>query len=358
MTIPLARQPRGAVRLNGELMTGWVSFDVDNNSFYQADTFRVVFAVTALPKDKGADWFAKQTSIECEILAGFPKTPDSFNPEELKVLIFGKVDDINYNPATFEIELSGRDLTSAFIDAKTTEKFQNLTSSKIVEQIASRRGLKPVVTPTKTVVGTYYQIDHADISEQRTEWDLLTYLAAKEQYSIFVSGKELHFSPLPSATDTPYLLKWEQPTKDHGFPIFNGKSIAFSHSLTLSKGVAVTVRSWNQKQKKGFTVYYPHKPKDSDQAYSFTVPNKTHEEALQIAQTKHKEITKHEIKVMVELPGDNDLTISSVLKVEGTLTDFDQIYYVDSVTRQMSFNEGYTMAVNGKNIAHGSVNNE
>src|SRR5260364_327615 len=43
---PEARQPRGAVKLNGKIVPGWDSLEVGNNAYRSADTFRVVFAVS------------------------------------------------------------------------------------------------------------------------------------------------------------------------------------------------------------------------------------------------------------------------------------------------------------------------
>lgn len=362
---PQARQPRGVVKLGDEIIKGWVSFEVDNNSFYQADTFRVVFALSLLPAERNADWFSQQTEIMCEVLAGFPLDAERYTPAELDSLIYGRVDDVNFDPVAGTVEVSGRDLTSVFIDAKTTEKWQNLKAHQIVQELAKRHGLTAVATETKTVVGTYYQLDHANMSDQRSEWDMLTWLAHKEQFVIFVKGKELHFEPLPKETDEPYLLRWDAPNDERGHPVFNGKAVSFTRSLTLAKGVSVTVKSWNQKQKKGFTVTYPNKAKGAQpgkagiandgQVYSYVVPNKTQEEALQIAQAKHREITKHEVKLSATMPADNLLAVTHIIRVDGTKTAFDQIYYPDNIVRRMDIHEGYSMSINAKNHSPDSV---
>jgi len=358
-----ARKPRGIVKLNGLRISGWFSFTVNNNSYYQSDTFQVSFAATALPPDRNVDWFSQQLEMTVEILAGFPVDAEAFTEKELQSLIYGKVDSIEYDPVSTIIEISGRDLTSVLIDEKTTEKWPNLTSSQIAKKIAEKHGLTPVITATKTRAGKYYEIDHARLTDERSEWDLLTYLAHEEQFSVYVQGQELHFEPQAQPDDDPYVLRWYPPTVDNASPVFNGENVSFSRNLTIARGVTVTVRSWNLKNKKAFQTTYPTAkargttPGGSApiaQVYSYTIPNLTPEQALQRAQALHREITQHEIKMNARLPADTLLTPRKIIRFEGTGTSFDQIYFPESITRSMSVDEGYSMAVSAKN--HSPVN--
>lgn len=453
-TISQARAPRGMVKINGEIMPGWIDWEVDNNAFYQADTARVRFAMSSMDKQHGADWWSRQIEIYVEILAGFPKDPTRFDATELDSLFYGKADEVHYDPVDRGIELTCRDLTSVFIDAKTTEKWQNLTASQIAEQLAARHGLVPKVDPTKTKAGTYYEIDQARLTDERSEWDLLTYLAHEEGYIVYLKGKELHFEPrrvIESTTtiidnrpaiqkeideikaawsaslkksqalldaasadwdksqatkdaaleqkardelaaskaeregaiakyqgrlrelerqlkEPPqviesggyYVLQWDDANDARGYPMFPGERITFSRNLTVAKGVVVTVRSWNAKNKKAFSVMYPnHKAKGTApgqsvpaaQNYFFTIPGLTPEQALQRAQAKHKELTAHEMRMSVTMPADNDLKITDTIKIRGTSSAFDQTYYPESIVRFMSMDEGYEMTVRAKNVS-------
>lgn len=356
----VARRPRGLVKINGEVVSGWTDWEVDNNTFYQADTFRVSFPIAALPPDKGVAWWASQKEIFIEVLAGFPVNPEQFSASDLDSQIYGKVDDFDYDPVRNTVEISGRDLTAALIDAKTTEKFQNLTATQIAERLAKRHRLTPVVVATKAKAGKYYEIDHARLTDERSEWDLLTYLAHEERYVVYVRGKELHFEPQPEKSQNPYVLRWEPPVEDRYFPILNGKSLKFSRNLTVAKGVVVTVRSWNAKNKKAFSVTYPtHMAKGTApgkssppaQNYYFTIPGLTPEQALQRAQAKHREITQHEMRVSFSMPADNILRATDIIRVEGTNTPFDQTYYPESIVRAMSSPDGYTMTGSAKNVS-------
>ncbi|MGC7986037.1 type IV secretion protein Rhs, partial [Salmonella enterica] len=83
--------------------------------------------------------------------------------------------------------------------------------------------------------------------------------------------------------------------------------------------------------------------------YTYTIPGLTQEQALQRAQTIYAELIAHEMKLTATLPGDNILGIDTMVQVMGTGTAWDQTYYPDSVTRRMSFDEGYSMNLHAKN---------
>src|SRR6185312_3401672 len=72
------RQPRGMVRINGQQVPGWIEWEVESNAYREADTFHVTFALSVLVAPFDEAWFASQTTIGVEILAGFPADPDNF----------------------------------------------------------------------------------------------------------------------------------------------------------------------------------------------------------------------------------------------------------------------------------------
>lgn len=298
-----ARQPRGLVMLNDTPAYGWVSWQVDNNTFYQADTFSVVFAVSALPADRNVDWFAAQPAILVEILAGFPADPERYGRADLQSLIYGLVDDVSFDPVARTLTVSGRDLTAKLIDTRTAEKWPNLTASQIAAKIATDNGLTPVVTETSIKAGTYYQIDNVLVQSQQSVWDVLTWLAHVENMQVYVQGRELHFEPFAQQTDDPYLLQWQEPDETSGFPVFNGTGVSFSRNLTLAKDVIVEVRSWNARNKKAFTqraqathskntaLAAAAQPYGDAQVYTYTFPGLTPEAATKKAYSLLAEIT-------------------------------------------------------------------
>lgn len=362
------RQPRGIVRVtvSGKtyIMPGWLEWEVNNNNFASADTFRISFALGGLPAQFNANWWAAQQSITLEILAGFPKNPSSVNFEELSSLIVGKVDGIEVNMASNTLEAHGRDLTSLLIDTKVTEKYQNQNSSDIAISLAKRHGLTPSVTPTgpKEYVGGFYEIDAVTHSYQQTEWDMLNRLARLERFVVYVSGTTLYFGPLVSK-QPPYALNWVQPdaNANGGYSMFNGMSLSLSRNLTVANGIVVEVLSRHIKTNKSYTATYPKQPNvctpeqvgtPAPKLYSFNAPATYYPDQVdKMAEAMYHELIRHEMNLSAELPADNVMAAGMQIQLTGTGLDFDQLYWADSVVRRMSMHEGYIMHVSAKNAA-------
>ncbi len=146
------------------------------------------------------------------------------------------------------------------------------------------------------------------------------------------------------------------PNPGAGLLVFSGY-FASGHT----KDVKVEVRTWNQIQKKAFTVTATATksknavtrnatiPYGQAQVYSYTLPNLTRQAALAKAQAILADISKHEMRLEGNLPADNLLSTRMLVTVQGTGTPFDQVYYPDSVIRSMSRTEGYSMRLAAKN---------
>ena len=372
-TLSLARQPRGLIQVSGRdakgntmpatKIAGWMNFEVNNNVFYEADTFRITFSISGLPIANNEAWWASQKEIFVELFAGFPSNPEVYGANDLQSLTYGRVDDITYNPVARTLEVSGRDLTAAMIDTKTTEKFQNLTASQIAINVANRHGLTPVVTATKLKVGKYYQLDQNKMNVQRSEWDLLTGLAQEESFNVYVKGKTLHFEPQPLPNVNPYVLRFIAPTANSNAYALNAISLNFSRALNLARGVVVIVNSHSMKTGKNISVKFPSKsitirPGESAptaQVYAYKFASMDYEKALKKAQQIHADITQHEVKLSAELPADTILSVANLIQVIGTNTSFDQNYYPESITREMSMESGYKMQITAKNNSPQSI---
>lgn len=360
------RQPRAIVKIGPSSsamvpVDGWLNCEVVNNNQTSADTFHVTFATSRLPSAYNAYWFSTQMDMYVEIFFGFPEDANNYSSSDLKQYIFGQIDHIEFDPVNFLIELSGRDLTRVFIDTKSTQKYPNLTSSQIATKLAKAHGLTPNVTTTKGAVGKYYEIDHVTMTDEKSDWDLLIYLAGIEGYIVYVRNQTLYFGPRQAATGDEYVIEWRPPTHEQNTPIANVQTLNFTRALTVTRGIQVVIRSWNQKQAKGFTAYWPSQAKSiqvgkstpfgGGQVYSRTIPNLTQDQATQKARALYDQIVAHEMRLIAELPGDTILDTTSVIQVTGTRTAFDQIYYPDTISRRMDWDGGLSMTVAAKNAA-------
>jgi len=345
------RTPFWSVFVNkNDILTGIIDFEVTNASHFAADTYRLTAAIDNLPPDLGLSYWGDSTGDELEIFAGFK---DQSGSGQSQSLIFGQVDDVAVDIVGRTLTLSGRDLSAQFLDTKTATDYSDKTSSQIVQIIAGNHKMASSVAPTQEWVGSFYELYHSRITKDQSEWDLLMFLAEQENYDVWVAGQTLYFQPPVPLTTDPYVLLWSD--QGQGQRTANFEDLKMQRSQTLARDVVVKVQSWNQAQ--GITVTSTltrnqtnKSPRPSQpQTFTFYPPNLNKEQADKFARGKMEDITKHERVITGKLPADSLLTNRSLVKLTGTGTAWDQSYHVDTVTRRMSFKEGYTMEFRAKN---------
>ena len=346
-----SRQPRGAIQVNGTRIDGWTTWETEENSNFRADTFRASFVLSDLPAANNAAWWDSQGSLDVEIFAGLPADPSNFAATDLQSVLQGRVDDLSFQWDQGTLTISGRDRTADLIDTKTSQKWANMSPEAIVSQIAGEHGLTAVTQSTGTFAGKLYAQDQVRLQDDRTEWDLITWLAREVGFIAYVKGTELHFEPPADSLD-PYLIQYVAPQVGEA-PQGNFVTLETSHTLTIAKGITVTVRSWNHKQKKAFERKAVRSGTTSTgartQQYVYTIPNLTPEQAQDRANKLLADLSKHERKLVMSGPADNLLTKTDVIQLQGTGTGADQTYYPDVISRSMSRDGGYEFRVQAKN---------
>ena len=356
------RLPKLRVLANGMPIAGVVSAEVTSNNHYAADRFRVDIATSADPSMGPAFW-AGTASIVIDVQVSVQPAPVAAAATSWQSLAQGQVDLVDIDMVSRIARLEGRDFTAALIEARTQETFANRTSSEIATILAQRHGLTPQVTQTTTPVGQYYQLEHDRItldqfSRSTTEWDLLINLAQHEGFDVFVQGTTLVFAPPTQQPDNPIVLR---PVTTVTGPA-NILDLRVERSLTLARDIEVTVKSWNTKQQNAFTQTARASGQNGSatpsstgpaQRYVFVRPNLTMDEALKLAQSKLAELTRHERTIIAAMPGELSLTPRSIVILEGTVTSFDQSYYVDEIERSISIGSGFTQRIVARNIQSG-----
>lgn len=355
-----ARAPRWAVLIGGQPVPV-ISARVTTNVITIADDFEAVLPISVKPLGLTYGQFLAATSMQAEVRVGFPANPDSWSASELTQLIYADVDQITADPVKGTITITGRDLTRRFIDTKSPEKYQNLTPSDIATKLAAQQGLKAQVTPTPggAKAGRFYAIDHVRPTVNESQWDLLTFLAQELNWVTYVQGDTLYFGPLQQPGQNDFVIV---APKDGSSVI----SMKLSRSLTVARDVIVKVRSWNQSQAKGFTVTAKairtiktdiagNRPGltpllgGNAQLYTYTIPNLTPDKAQTKANELLQNITRHELRVQVVMPGDVQPTKGQTIRIKGTDSVFDQSFYPFEIVREMDLTSGFTMTISMKN---------
>jgi phage protein D len=328
------RTPRITALSGGTPLPNLVEGDIFDNAHFAAARFRLRFALS--PAD-AQTLFQPGAIIEIQCTLGSGATS----------LLQGETDAITCDVLNGIVNVEGRDLTARLLDARTQETFSNQTASEIATTLAGRHGLTPKITATSTLAGRYYATEHDRITlgqfaRATTEWDLLTFLAAREGFEVFVEGQTLNFAPPP---DTPAVL-----TLSPSLCI----SLQLEHALTLARDIEVTVKSWNNHQQDAFTqtARSTGRGKRGGPVQRIVVvrPNLAPNDASQLAKRILIDLSAHERNVHVELPGELSLTPRSQILLTGTDTDFDQIYYVAELDRHFSAAHGFTERLHLKNI--------
>ncbi len=343
------RAPRLRLLANGMRITGVIDAEVIANNHYGADRFSAAVALGTDPWAPAGFW-ASQTDIQVDVQFSLD------GGASFQSLLVGAVDSVAIDPILGHVQIHGRDLTAGLIEARTQETFANRTASEIATILAGRHQLVPVITQTTTPVGRYYQSEHDRItlgqfSRATTEWDLLVFLARQEGFDVFVQGQELHFQPPSSA---PTLAQVIRPT--------DATELRLERALTLARDIEVTVKSWNSRNQAAFTQTARAARQQGGagqgggksgppQRYVFVLPNLTPDAALKFAQTKLQELTQHERVIEVSMPGELSLSPRSTLILDGTGTEFDQTYFIDTIERRLHRDSGFTQRIRAKNAS-------
>lgn len=340
---PPYRAPRLRLLVNDQELTGAYEAEVNSNNHYGADRFG---AVLALGPDSWADagFWSSESNIPIDVQFSLD------GGASFTSVIQGLVDMVSINPVNGAVHISGRDFTAALIEAHVQEAFANRTSSEIATIFAQRHGLVPRVTATSAPVGRFYQGDHESLmldrfSEATTEWDLLTYLARQENYDSFISGSNLCFQPAAPETTIDQVLYLADMTE-----------LKLARALTLARDIQVTVRSWNSLQQTAFAECVGStisraspdgfgNSTNATQQYVVIRPNLTPDKALAVAQQHLSELSRHERIIEFSMPAELVLTPRSRILLDGTNTDFDQAYYIDSIERVFRPQTGFVQRV-------------
>lgn len=333
------RSPSISVLSNGAALPNLIDADISDNAHFAAARFRLRLALDPV---SAANLLQPGSLLDVQLTLGGPPTS----------LLQGEADTVAIDVLNQVVEIEGRDLTARLLDARIQETFSNQTASEIAETLAARHDLTANVTATSTLSGRYYSAEHDRItlgqfSRATTEWDLLTFLAAREGFEIYVSAQTLTFAPLPVAAPVLTLTPAQCI------------SLQLQHSLTLARDIEVTVKSWNTRQQAAFTQTARSSARGgsrSGPAQRIVVvrPNLSTNDALQLAQRILADLSAHERVVLAELPGELSFSPRTQVLLTNTGTDFDQLYYVAELDRHFSAEQGFTERLRLKNTPPGS----
>ena len=317
-------QPQVQVSAGGSVLPGVISVDIEHVGYFASGRFVLVCALGVL-QGVGASYFlalgAASVSINIGVLAGASTN-----------IFTGRIDNIVIDVLESTATLTGRDLSCLLIDTEIAEAFANQTSSQIAETIAGRHQLTANVTATKTSVGQYYDLDHARSalglnSRSGTEWNLLSWLALIEGFSLSVQGKTLNFGP---------------STASASISLVPGDCIELSLDMVTAIPVTATVKSWNTR---GKAVVQQTAGAGSGIGATLIRPNLTALQASTYAMNHLSSLTRQKSMISLVMPGELTLLPGSNIMFSETKSTFDQSYCVETIRRSIDSRRGFTQSV-------------
>lgn len=131
-----------------------------------------------------------------------------------------------------QINVSGYDLSYFMTKGKASDNWENAKDSDVVEKLARKHGLTPVVENTRVVHPKIEQVMQSD-------FEFLEKLAERNGYEFYVFNQDLYFRPPSNNESAVVTLEW-------------GKGlISFAPEINISEQVSkVEVRGWDVAAKK------------------------------------------------------------------------------------------------------------
>ena len=329
MATSSARTPQVLVLVNGSAMPGIVDVEIASNNHLGADRFSITASLAVTGYDV---WAGDILDLEVRVAVAGNWTS----------LIYGQTDQVEIDLGRGEVRVDGRDLTSRFIEARIEDSFENQTASDIANMLAQRRGLQAVVTPTTSIVGRDFENSYSRVTLDQhtkltTEWDLLTHLAEGEGFDVWIDGQSLYFAPPDQSASVLSLTPQDC------------SSIRLQRLVTLSAGLAVRVRSWDCRGQMSVEQTATSKiGSDPPRTYVVVKPNLSAGGAQIIAQRLLTQMAQNERCVIIEMPGDVVTRPRDILALTGSGTDFDGIWTISSIERRLSFQHGFTQAIEAR----------
>ena len=338
--------------LNGAPVAACRSAEIVSPRSSQAARFHVQASLNQINRVLGVAW-ADQQALDVAIDFGFLPVGAAEGELDWIRMLTGSADRLRLDPVSGVASLDGRDHAGRLIDLPLQEGFLNNTSSEIASALASRCALQADVDQTSRLVGQYYQIQHSksalgSFSRHGNGWDLLAELADLEGYEMWVDGTTLHFKQPATGTTDLYEVGYAPPGAQSGSPGLTISDLGMERAFGLSDPVQVRVSSWNSRQRRQVTATYPATVSGAVRQFQVIRPNLVQDDAEALARNSYARLRAHERVITGRMAGELTLTPQHRLRLSGTGTDWDQIYTIDRIEREMSLQHGFVQHVTAR----------
>lgn len=330
------RQPRGQISVSGNNVP-FHDLSVTQTRTKKGDTFQAKGALSALEQGQGLSWWCTTNPL--------PVTC-SINGTQMFV---GSIDKIDFDFASREWCMSGRDAGAAMMDKQTTQKWPNQQPNQIVQQIASSHGIQVNMDTQSLDSGKMYSSDFDAISTRGSEWTFIQHLADHYGMVAYLTGGTLYFKNFNEQLPQIEII-YQAPTAE-SFENGNFILLKAGRNLKIGKGVKVNVSSHNHRKKEHVSASATSASAGSSPlVYNHFIPMLNRDQAQTIATAKMNEIAAHELTIdQLEIPGNEKINARYQIILSGTNSPLDQTYDINDIEHHLSWTEGYRTGIKLKN---------
>lgn len=321
---------------------------VTRKSERTADTFSatILINISAALGMSLAEWADYQPGDVSVVMSTDPTGADK------TTMILGTIDEPTINWLEMTVSVSGRDKSGSLSETRRSQKFQNQSSSDIVNKIASDHGLTAAATSLSAFAGKIYTQDTVHLTLNRSDHEILSDLAEREGFRWYVDQNTLYFEPKTSQANS-FALKWCPPGVVAPYGVASFSDLRTSRNMTAAKPHRMNVNSWNHKDKQKYAGTASAGGIGDPITIDHQHNGKTQAQADALAASRIKSATRHECTILAQCPGNLTVDARQSLPLSGTGTIFDQTYEIDSVEFDFISGGGLTMSIEAKTAKAG-----
>ena len=346
------RRPRCRLVVSGAEIPGCHSVELSSSNLAQAGSFFVQVATSTPQMAANVAWLGAET-LDVSIQMGLLPQGAAEGSLAWQEMMAGRVDRIRLDPVTGTITLDGRDYAARLLDLPVTQGFLNCTSSELAQQLASSCGLSASVDQTTSMIGQYYQIEHARLALNRfsrfsTAWDLLSNLAQLEGFDLWVQGTTLYFQGPAPAGSVNHQINLIAGGQASGSPSLNVSSLVVERSLAMGGGIPVAVSSWNSRQRRRVSARAGGSNGNGSAQINVVRPNLLPDTAQSLANGIFGQTSGHQQTLTATMPGDLEMSPRDRVRLTGVGLNWDGDYLIDSIDREMTLTGGFVQRFTAK----------
>lgn len=328
------RQPRAAVVVNGTTIE-CKEISVSASKDHKSDHFKACAPLFHLPAGTDSNFFSTVVDCTAQVMIDIGQG---------SVKIFdGKIDCVTHDFTKGEFEFSGRDKGSKLIDKKSSKKFNNQKPHEIVKTLASDAGLETDVDDVDDKSGRIMEIDYVGLQHRSDDWTAIQKLAEVHDREAYMTNGKVYFKKPDEKLPT-FAVHFTPPTAQSPADS-NVVRLSVERSLNLGKNIKHTVHSRHHKHKKNYEGTYTEKGSGDTVEWHHHHPGLDKDQATKRAKSHCNKVTKHELKITIEMPGDPTVTPRHMIDLTGTGTAYDQQHAIECIEHKLSVEHGYSMTI-------------